>query len=858
MMNGLIPKSLCIVYKDSIEILKGDKINKEKVGAKAYGLSTIPSIWTLPFFVISSEMYEMYVSCQNIEDIENLWKNNIFQAMHDMHFDSSQNIFLRSNMPTEGMVERGQYESYECSINMLFKKIKEFFDNIKNMHSNKANVPLLVQQYSQVIGSGHISNERRLSKEHRDWKGETEQIILNGKSLMVNNGFSISLRNWRRKIIINEVDIMPLVCSSLDNIDQVLVIPCTWATDSSVRIHFEWIFDGKYLFIVQADQEQDYGIKPIVLVNSSYHSQKNIFSLKSLHILSLEDEEKYLNYSKIRNSLIYKKLGLKTAPIYILEDKHEIQELINGKVTDYLSSDLDVLVANPLVIRIDVNTEDQNIKQMLPRTDDIRNINDAINWLINNAKELHDKYNGKLPFIFILHNFIPAFSSAFAYAEPNNRNVLIESLWGVPDGLYYYKHDSHIVDTKQQNFDKVIMSDISILQKKINAKNNFIFPDATGKWNNTLVSTEFIWRPAIPNELWLKEIAMNTRKIAEHIKTGVSVMWFVGVDSKIYGCNVFPWHHEKYTYNKVEKQINRKRHFNESEFKIAQRIDLEELQKIVRSGNKRNVRYLSFKPVEDSMIRNKDIINEIGRIAKALNAVILFEGGILSHAYYQLKNTGAAIEVSDTFDNTVLDIEYDKLVRDKIPEKIKNGGELVATRKLSSDELFEQLRIKLVEESFEVLEAENTDELIQELADVYEVIESIINKKKIQRKAITIAKTRKREKIGGFDDGILLQKTALPVNKSIIEMDKIFSKREDNAITWSDKKEKMDHNETVKRLKIPVSLKNWSTQLTVKGLNEHPDIQVILKGKRVNAYFQIEISINEDLKQLTLFNELRG
>jgi len=800
-------------------------------------------------------MYEMYVSCQDIGTIEKFWQTNIFKVMHDMHFDSSQNLFLRSNMPTEDMVERGQYESYECSIKMLFARIKEFFDNIKNMPSKKTNIPLLIQQYSQVIGNGHISNERRLSKEHRDWKGEIEQINWNGKFIMINNGFSIPLRNWRRRIVVNEIDIMPLVCSSLDNIDQVLVIPCTWATDSYIRIHFEWIFDGKYLYIVQADQEKDYGVKPMVLVNNSYQSQKNIFYPKALHILSSEDEKKYSHYSKIRNSLIYKKLGLKTVPIYILENKYEFQKLINGKVTENLYSDLNVLTTNSLVIRIDVDTEDQVIKQMLPRTDDIHNINDAINWLIINAKELHSKHNGELPYIFILHNFIPAFSSAFAYAEPNNRNVLIESLWGVPDGLYYYTHDKHIVDTKQQDFTNVIMSEITIIQKRINAKNNFIFPDATGKWNNTLVSTEYIWRPAIPNELWLKEIAMNTRKIAEHIGASVSVMWFVGVNSKIYGCNVFPWHHELYTYNQVKKQTNRKRHLYESEFKINQSTDLEKLQMIVQSGNKKNIRYLSFKPIEKSMIRNKDLINEIGKIAKALNAVILFEGGILSHAYYQLKNTGAAIEVSDTFDNTVLDIEYDKLVRDKIPEKIKKGGELVATKKLSSDELFEQLRIKLVEEAFEVLEAENTNELIQELADVFEVIESIINKKKIKKRAVTIAKTRKREKIGGFDDGLLLQKTALPVYKSIIEIDKIFPKKEDQAISWGDKKEKIDHNETIRRLKIPVSLKNWSTQLTVKGLNEQPDVHVVLKGKRVNSNFQIEISISEDLKQLTLFDE---
>ena len=856
MNHAMIPKTLCVVYKDGARILKGDEINKEIVGAKAYGLSTIPSAWTLPFFVISSEMYEMYVTDQNIESLEQVWCSQINEAMHIMHFDFSQNIFLRSNMCTEDLAARGQFESYDCSVNELFVTIKVFFDDIKNLQVKITKAPILLQQYSQVIGRGHISNERRVSKEHRDWKGEIEQKIWNGTFIALDNVFTVSVRNWRRKIIVRETNVFPLLCSSLKNITQVLELPCAWATNQAIRIHFEWVFDGKFIYIVQADIEHENGINPMALADSSYHSIKLDFTPQILHILSSEDKEKYSRFSKIINPLIYNELGLKTTPIYILDNHNEIQNLLNENISEQLSDDLNVLVSNPLVIRTDVDTNDQSLKQMLPRTDDIRNKNDAIDWLIEKSKKLCERFNGNFPFIFILHNFIPAFSSAFAYAEPNNRKVLIESLWGVPEGLYYYTHDKYIVDTKQQDFSNAILSEVCVVQKRINPKTNFIFPKPDGKWSYNPVSTDYIWKPAISKESWVKDIAMNTRKISEHVGSSISVMWFVGVNSKIYGCNVFPWHHEQYTYNAVFKQTNRKKHRNELRYMISKNYDIDRLQQIVKSGNPENIKYLFLKPTEESMIRNKDLIEEVGKIAKELNAVVTLEGGVLSHAYYQLKQTGAAVEVINVFDSTILNIEHDKLVRDKIPEKIARGGEIAITNNLADNELFEQLRIKLVEEAFEVLEAENANDLIQELADVLEVLDSIIKKQKINKKSVIIAKNRKREKIGGFQNGVILRKTALPVLKSTGNVERISSKKEKLPTYWTDKKEKTNYNETIKRLKIPISLKQWSTQLSAKSLYKRPNIHIVLRGKRINSSLQIEISISEDYKQLLLFDDL--
>ncbi len=97
---------------------------------------------------------------------------------------------------------------------------------------------------------------------------------------------------------------------------------------------------------------------------------------------------------------------------------------------------------------------------------------------------------------------------------------------------------------------------------------------------------------------------------------------------------------------------------------------------------------------------------------------------------------------------------YNKLVRDKIPEEINSmEGRKTKFRIMDENEYIKELNRKLLEESNEFVEEND----IEELADVMEVMESIMKIKNIQWEEVKKIQTKKRDKKGSFDRKIYLE-----------------------------------------------------------------------------------------------------
>lgn len=91
-----------------------------------------------------------------------------------------------------------------------------------------------------------------------------------------------------------------------------------------------------------------------------------------------------------------------------------------------------------------------------------------------------------------------------------------------------------------------------------------------------------------------------------------------------------------------------------------------------------------------------------------------------------------------------------KLWRDKMPDAIRAHGSLVHVVPLDDKEYEEQLKIKLVEEVQEVVAASSQKNLIEELADVCEVIDALCALHKISLDEVRAVQASKRDERGGF------------------------------------------------------------------------------------------------------------
>ena len=97
-------------------------------------------------------------------------------------------------------------------------------------------------------------------------------------------------------------------------------------------------------------------------------------------------------------------------------------------------------------------------------------------------------------------------------------------------------------------------------------------------------------------------------------------------------------------------------------------------------------------------------------------------------------------------------LHYDKLVRDKNPEMIRQAGKQPVTDTLSHEAMADALDRKLMEEVQEYLESKS----VEEMADVLEVLHGIAYHKGISWDDGESARVGKRDERGGFEKGIRL------------------------------------------------------------------------------------------------------
>ena len=274
-------------------------------------------------------------------------------------------------------------------------------------------------------------------------------------------------------------------------------------------------------------------------------------------------------------------------------------------------------------------------------------------------------------------------------------------------------------------------------------------------------------------------------------------------------------------------------------------------------------------PSDHIALRDESFARRVGLEAARLNAVVVLNGARLAHIYYVLKKTGADIVTKPIGEEMDGHASFQKLVRDRIPEKVAKGGESVTFASLSPEERLLALRIKLVEEAFEVRDADS-DELVEELADVQEVLLALVRAANLDPKDVEAARIRKAATRGAFDEGIQLLETGItshPRASSPLLGDE--SKPEAELLRTgkarpferlrpggSDRRLGGKFKEFVRDLSVSLSHRAWNHTLRATGFGDvnadEATVSIDAQRKGADLRFRIKLRIGHEQFELPL------
>ena len=97
-------------------------------------------------------------------------------------------------------------------------------------------------------------------------------------------------------------------------------------------------------------------------------------------------------------------------------------------------------------------------------------------------------------------------------------------------------------------------------------------------------------------------------------------------------------------------------------------------------------------------------------------------------------------------------MKYNKAIRDKIPEIIKNSGNNCNVKKLTDDEFLIEIEAKLREELEEYFQSKS----VEELADIIEVVNRISVLRGVSEEELEKIREKKSTERGKFDENLFL------------------------------------------------------------------------------------------------------
>ncbi|MDP2698700.1 nucleoside triphosphate pyrophosphohydrolase [Thalassospira sp.] len=690
-------------------------------GAKAAGLILLPSTWVPTFIVVPVSFYEKWKEKPNcLSDLV----NEIFEWAEKSNIPK---VIIRSSGRNETIADRGKYTSIEVGdakdIKQLEDVIAEVYQRAESVDKTDA-LGLIVQQYVRPSLIGHLSNEVRHSPTRNQWKYEIEHPWAPTKGL--NSKFS-PLPDPKEKLASG---------SSVPH--QLLRAVGNWVCSNvAPRCHLEWVCSDGILWLVQLDmewKELDNGIDPSTdlavtsdfvpeLENTSFLRKYEIGShtkwkkLKNLSEFDFEEQHSQPIIFQLSGTDVVQTSGDQEKRLELV---HEIKRVTNDRA----------------VVRTDCGKEDFRSFN-LPRTDTVT-AEAAVDWCEKTLNALQTEGVEPSDVMFLIHAFLPALASAWAYARKGSPTVIVDALWGLPDGMQVLPVDTYEVVVPQEK----------IIDTRSVHKTRFLSERDDGNWAYVSVLRSK-GRSKVLKPKDILEIAKRTHRIADKLGSDAQIMWFCGIPVGYGVGRNLPWFRSREQFDTAPRV--------DAKFKEVDVTCYADLDKLTE-------RQATIKLMPDAnLIRDDVFLEKVIETAKQRRLPVKLEGSMLAHIYYRLCEAGVGVVVENRakYSRKRGKREFGKIVRDKIPTNIAYGGEEVVEAILERDDALHGLSAKVVEELEEFINAVGGEDRLAEMADVYEVVRGLAANANLDWDEVEAAAKQKREKRGGFLDRKVLIETSL-------------------------------------------------------------------------------------------------
>lgn len=103
-------------------------------------------------------------------------------------------------------------------------------------------------------------------------------------------------------------------------------------------------------------------------------------------------------------------------------------------------------------------------------------------------------------------------------------------------------------------------------------------------------------------------------------------------------------------------------------------------------------------------------------------------------------------------------VKYNKLIRDRIPEIIKEAGWKPTVRTLKKSEFLNAVKKKVFEEAGELIQSKDKKGIIDEIVDIQELLDVLASEIGLTELEVKKLQAAKRKKRGGFRKRLFLIK----------------------------------------------------------------------------------------------------